>query len=848
LETLNSRDITIDSDILNPLPSSANSLAIATCPYILLWRAPDKLKISENGWRDYVNPRWTGVKNPIIINSAYSSEFPDSYPDNNGVKPLDGSTYFNKGFPLDNGAPISLQVGFSGMDGLEIFPEPYFQWTDYSGNKTPGYYKGYFESPAFNTENVSITAAASIQVPPLTSTFINPYLWVSNPENGQIALVQHYPESITDKNLSINLNNSFSYNFNVPIVTQGLSGFHGVYSIAALPMPGYHAWLLDSELQSVYRVNTKGEIKTYVNLLDMVNTLRLGSRVLDRISPGVISLDSNENLWITLQDTTSCLKLNRNGEFLSVASPYISSISQTNTAFNYEIFETYCVDTDIQNNAFVTYVSPRSGCVIKYAPNNVIIYEVFQTLTKIPYEIVCDKFNCIWISMKDPKSSSFYLEKYDGETFNLLENGAQKLASFGPFKNVNHLALDVDQNLWFTYDYRRLGKINSTTFEVNTIEVSDSYSFAPNRYTTALNGLALNYNNKVYVINSIENRVYIYNGNNLTLEDTIVINPQGFVFYPDAYKKTKFFYGDYNKSSQAHGDWTGFKWTNKYGFNFLPQYNLNSSTISLTGSSKLLNFYNSTTAAFGLEKHNSNYDIASKLKELAFVPTIQESSFFFDEFLTSIFGKTSLEMGPALYEKIANTTSNLIDPDTCSLKSLYDLSKMTDVEIDNFDLNFPPEIEKVINLASINLSRLIGSFENQGLEFKNYLNKSNFNRKSVPLKPDYVVNAGTPLVLKLENFNSYRLVYTGPINASGIYSLQTLANYLKLPINWTDLYSFYEYVPNSNLIQLDGVIDWENPYSTINPQNSSFNKWFGSEGYLETLFAYELYKGLNLLN
>jgi hypothetical protein len=71
---------------------------------------------------------------------------------------------------------------------------------------------------------------------------------------------------------------------------------------------------------------------------------------------------------------------------------------------------------------------------------------------------------------------------------------------------------------------------------------------------------------------------------------------------------------------------------------------------------------------------------------------------------------------------------------------------------------------------------------------------------------------------------------------------------LKLPINWPDLYSFYEYAPNSNVVQLDGVIDWENPYTTINPQSSSFGKWFGAEGYLETLFAYELYKGLNLLN
>jgi hypothetical protein len=71
-----------------------------------------------------------------------------------------------------------------------------------------------------------------------------------------------------------NLNIAQVHNFGMPVITQpdfennpmALSGFHGINSIAALPMPTYHAWVLDSELNYMYRINTLGNILCAVDI------------------------------------------------------------------------------------------------------------------------------------------------------------------------------------------------------------------------------------------------------------------------------------------------------------------------------------------------------------------------------------------------------------------------------------------------------------------------------------------------------------------------------------------------------------------------------------------------------
>ena len=88
-----------------------------------------------------------------------------------------------------------------------------------------------------------------------------------------------------------------------------------------------------------------------------------------------------------------------------------------------------------------------------------------------------------------------------------------------------------------------------------------------------------------------------------------------------------------------------------------------------------------------------------------------------------------------------------------------------------------------------------------------------------------------------------------------------MADSLSLPSDWEKYYEFYEYLPMKNEINVESIIDWEhtnfdrnetldfltNPSLSSNPYPDSFLKWTASEGTMESIFTYELYKGLGII-
>jgi hypothetical protein len=205
-------------------------------------------------------------------------------------------------------------------------------------------------------------------------------------------------------------------------------------------------------------------------------------------------------------------------------------------------------------------------------------------------------------------------------------------------------------------------------------------------------------------------------------------------------------------------------------------------------------------------------------------------------------------MGTELYEKISNFVPNHSDIDTCNIDQLYSNSSLVDLETDDFRLNYPPAIERLINLASINLSRLKGEKEIGSLNFLSRNKDGIFNRGKLITSLSYTVTAGVPVVLGTKSTNKYHLVYTGYINNRAVYDLDTLVDYIGIGHPWHYDYEFFSYNPSPEGNYLEGIIDWHNPQTTISFYNSAVDVWMGDGGIFETQFAYELYKGLNLLN
>lgn len=887
------------------LPGFSNSTAKAFAPYIVTKRFPEQLIITENGIRPHSNPRWTNSIQPVLIKAGFDDSFDDEWIDGNGILQFEP---FAKYIPLEQ-PDIPFSAGVINLS-TNFIPEPSFKWIDDTSFKVGGYYKGSFyidpSTPyAFST---NITAEACIETGSTVSSYFNPHIWLSNPNAGTISVAQYYKNNNADFNEinTLNLQKAHVKSFIMPVKDDidftidpmAFSGFHGINSIAALPAPNYHAWICDSDLNSIYRVATTGQILCSINLIDIVKDQNLGFDIENVLSPSYITVDGERNVWVSLFDSLSVLKFSSIGEFLFSTTPIKSKDSvptgvyewfiqnsyypTTTNNYDHKLIEPTCLETDPFNNLWVSYSNYLSGFVTKIDKDGNLLYTLNAPVCSTPQEIISDDKGNVWICYSaNIWGVNGFIEK--------RSSTGVLLSTYNNIKSPNFLTLDDDQNLWFSYAFNTIGYIDNLTGNTLTYIITGnkmcstdglydgypktniSFTSLPsnipwfdvnkNADDTAIEGIACDQRGLLYVINSYENNVYVFDTKQKKQIDNFTISPKGFLFYPENQEKeTIMDYYKWTKSLQASGDWTGMRWLNKFGETYLPYYTKTSKTFCITGISDELNFYDrSTYTAF---KINEDFNLAEKMKQTASMPILKNSDFFFDDFLGNIFGKKPFyndDLGVTAYEKIANFVSNVSDPDTCEISELYNLADMTNFEFEDLQLNYPPSIKRIMNLASMNISKLIGTNCNCGISFERpndcakiqicpYCKKEKANNRGDLIETlNYTITAGIPVVLKSKSINDYRLVPTGVVDDKTTYTVNSLATSMGLGNEWTDFYEFYEYIPSWNGGIVENLIDWNTDQTTISRNLSTNDDWYKEEGLLDIFFNYELYKGLGLL-
>jgi hypothetical protein len=1110
IATLQTSAVSISNDVKNlsqGLPNFSNSLAQAITPYMVLWRTPDYLRITENGIRNHINPRWTNTKIPFLINPSFKKlEYTDNLVDGNGVKLLQPDSFFTEYIPFQENTTIPISAGFYDLSS-NISPTPIeFKYIDDTSYRVSGYYKGsfYVSQSALSKQ---LTATAIFNTPNLSGNQYSPIFWIPNGPAGTMNVVQYIKNPHTAQlyynNKEINnQDTAIVKSFELPIVTKpdflntdimAITGFHSVECIAAMSLPNYHAWCIDSDLNKLYRLSTTGNILCSID----INSVMGGTKY---VSPAYCVLDGEQNIWVTLHDTASTLKFDKQGNLLFGVAPITnifpsSAILQDpnyNTPFKWvfdscyfpitsmpgiQFFENFVnptgIDTDTKNNAWITYTNPFSSFVSKVSSNGHVLSSIYYPLCSSPQEIMCDNSDNVWIAISNNVyRNSNFLEKRNS-------NG-KLLSTFGPFKGLNYLTLDKYQNPWFTHSYQYIGCVlngvvssykiplcgihsnipnwidtktflfknstqnlipwsfefnnsywtknnvdtigyadvspdetasasfviensnsltnyqiytsdytlsgdqvasiylkpqnrthaklmlssigngvyasavfnltagtktsefgnsgiipsvngwyrcyvngnnssntnskfyiqlhdgNSTLYkgitanideltEVDTtsgivltgndvtglfiwgsqieignypttyIETSNSDGINPPIYAngignlddTALNGIAYDGIKNLYIVNSLENRIVVFDTVTKTVIDDFFINPKGFNFFPSEtdsildidpfleiilskYAPTVMECHPWLNSLRVSGDWTAWKWNNKYFKNI-------STVQQISGESRFLDFYEKNPYDFF--KINEDKNLSQSIKDVSFIPAIRDSSFLFDNFLTSIFGKDKHDdLGVMAYEKISNFVKNQNDIDVCNINSLYDLAEAVDLNTDDFRLNYPLLIKKLVDIMSINKTRLWGEFDKTQKSFIDYSETGTLNRGNQISSLTYNITAGIPVIIKTKSLKRYSLIQTGKINNSSIYPLSDLIDFLKLESDWENYYEFFEFNQQYTDIQLEGLIDWKNPNTTLKYNLSSNDLWSGDEGIIETSFAYELYKGLNLIN
>ena len=495
IATLESDKVPAKDDFIKTqtvVPGYANSKTTTFFPYVFQARVPQALKISENGIQAHVNPKWSDVKTPVLVNPIFTTDFPDEWIDGIGnsviYKPVE---FFTKYFPIDD-SEIPITINVSNLSSLFDPYDTKFIYKDDTNYKVSGYYKGSFITDTVSALDCIISASANIPLPVLSSIYVYPILWVSNPESKTMHTVQYFQQSNLSAASSINMSKAQIHTFDIPVVdssdytnlAMAVTGFHGVYSMAVTPFPDYHVWAADAEKNWIYKYATTGEMLCSISLRSIVQQNNLGYLVDQQVSPASIVLDSKKNIWVTLYDTVSTLKFDNQGNFLFATTPlsatgysippninpvwfnntqsYPSSASETG---DNNFIEPTGIDSDVNDNVWVSYSYFASGYVIKYDQNGLVLNTLSFPTCSCPQEIVCDRNNNVWIVLSDIIWGDYgKIQKYNS-------NGVL-LSSFNGIRQPNNATIDPKQNLWFTFDYDKVGKIDITSGSMTMINLS----------------------------------------------------------------------------------------------------------------------------------------------------------------------------------------------------------------------------------------------------------------------------------------------------------------------------------------------------------------------------------------
>lgn len=328
---------------------------------------------------------------------------------------------------------------------------------------------------------------------------------------------------------------------------------------------------------------------------------------------------------------------------------------------------------------------------------------------------------------------------------------------------------------------------------------------------------------------------------------------------------------------RAKGDWTGFHWLQKFGI-------VRPGKRKLVGYSSIFDI-SSESGRYNINKYNEDHDQAATIKSYAGQPWLQDQHNLWDEALKSVIGDSDsspMSLGKQVFEKIANFTNNNTDINECNIESIHNYALMYDLDIQFYNLNYPPTLKRVLDICSIKHSNLFGSFdvmtenydmytdytqldtrENLGREMDIHNDTITVGQKIVAYerfsKTYTPITVTEPTSGNLDQYNNLvdigvdNQLYTPgepfPLSAYSVYWQWDLVAPLTVEgIDIIDYYSFYTYNESTTAKHVQGVIDWSNDQTLLTPNLSSYQDWVADEGIIDNIFEHQLRTGLDLFN
>jgi hypothetical protein len=227
-------------------------------------------------------------------------------------------------------------------------------------------------------------------------------------------------------------------------------------------------------------------------------------------------------------------------------------------------------------------------------------------------------------------------------------------------------------------------------------------------------------------------------------------------------------------------------------------------------------------------------------------------------------------LGKLIYEKISNFTDNVNNIDTCNIQALESMYSMFDETLYSFknnDYNFPAELNRLVDIFSINFSKIKGSRNkfDQNYDKKGYTSVDSIYGTNKGDELNFftsVLTAGVDIIAYEKFSETYQRINTNLLSSSYINFIDpvnrtyALSSYhknwgwgLSLPDEYVNeqiprYYQFFEYKKAYLDLQTEGLINWADPYNTISEKISSVNQW---DQIKNKMITYSLAKGLGVI-
>ena len=789
----------------------------------------------------------------------------------------------------------NIETGISYLSGDQYYPlegvKFYEDFTRQSPQSLGAFYKGYFVSSQ-SSENCILTAGVVVIEPPHyeKDSLLG---WVLVPQyNSAIRVLREVNYNEFTHTKTVTLINDQSV---IPVADN-----RNAFAAAVSPVgtdkssDDYETWFADAVNDRIFKYDVYGNpVENGVYNLSAVPTL-INNQIVDidyrttgsnlisaAAAPNGIVIDRDENIWVTLLESGSAIKIDSTRNVVTaVATPSGA------TNFSYTLSADYLnnqgfagenlilpssIDTDRNNDIWITYTHPIFNYLIKYqGTNNFTIFaetkkEIQFPAGIAPVEVCIDRNNYVWVTARNHnvRGSVFgefndYLYKFD------LDGNIQNGYPLSGFQQIGNITVDGSQNAWVSHDRELITKVDAFTNE-RTDYIAGVGNNKTN-YICSIGGITCDTSNNIWVINNFDRKLYMINGNTIPQPQLSYVTVADLVFpsaglpvlssYTTPIEVLPNQYSDGLQEFQATGDWNGYRWINKYAAPV-------TTVRTITGSSNLFNIYPSS-GKYGIAKINESWDASGYYNSLRYQESLLDKEVFFDKFLGVIVGNAAsqpYELGKTIYEKIANFVDNKADVDKVNIDSLLSLCKELTIDFEEYNYLYPPQLKRIVDMLSIKQSKLWGSrnkyalnFDNRGTTMPNDTYGINLSAK-LDITSSYIV-PGIPIVAKELFSDVYTVVNTNYFTESTIPL--PLSSYtpswgwgLTAPasISGTEIgnyYNFYQYNSKYSDEYYDNVIDWNSVFTTLTPTNSSYDAWSTDDGIIQNILSYELTKGFRL--